>query len=221
MLHRHPCRNRFKERTSLTSRHSLPRIHICVLQQLFLFILSITNKWEMHKPQLVVCWGQNIVLIITSWPRERRKEIRKKGKAGKKEDRERERKKEEGREEGGGRTEEEAEATQGHAITARCAPAYAHSWTEILRLDTHTRTCSLITAAHSKSRHFQHCRGNRSHCSTVTRRWWVIWWRGKSVDRPWNQKTRLRLRCIICNFENLSKLFNLFKSQFSYSVKWE
>lgn len=61
----------------------------------------------MHKPQLVVCWGQNIVLIITSWPRERRKEIRKKRKAGKKEDRERE-KEEEGRkgERGRGRTEE-------------------------------------------------------------------------------------------------------------------
>lgn len=131
----------------------LPRIHIQVLTAAFLFILSITNKWEMHKPQLVVCWGQNIVLIITSLPRERRKEIRKK-REGRKEGRQREKgRREEGREEGGGRTEEEARCPFHNAHIQVCSSLRLHSWTEILRL-THTRTCSLITAAHSKSRHF-------------------------------------------------------------------
>lgn len=130
----------------------LPRIHIQVLTAAFLFILSITNKWEMHKPQLVVCWGQNIVLIITSWPRERRKEIRKK-REGRKEGRQRERK-EEGRKGEKRRGEGTGGGRQGaHSMTRtyRCAPAYASTHGQRLPRLTHTRTCSLITAAHSRA----------------------------------------------------------------------
>lgn len=108
----------------------------------------------MHRQPLVVCWGQNIVLIITSWSREGRKEIRKKGE-GRKEGRQRERKEEErkGEKREGGRTEEEARCPLHDTYIQVCSSPCLRSWTEIFRLP-HRRTCSLIIAAHSKSGHF-------------------------------------------------------------------
>lgn len=136
----------------------LPRIHIQVLTAAFLFILSLTNKWGNAQTAVSSLLGtkhsSHYYKLVKG-----RKEGNKEKREGRKEGRQRERKEEERKEERkgekreGGRTEEEARCPLHDTYLQVCSSPCLYSWTEIFRLP-HTRTCSLITAAHSKSRHF-------------------------------------------------------------------